>query len=280
MVNTTDEYWTYGGVSLHQPQWNVKTFGGSRWNLPPVRGSNTTVLRQAGQVYRPKVLDQRTIVLKMWVAAIDATTGVPAANPRLAFNDHLKTLRDLFVNLGSQEELVRRWWLTVEDTPTLVSATALAELVGMSDLAMQGRSAAEFDVELLLADPFFYGSVLTTELELDTPVTVNNPGDNLARSKTFSIVLHGPLTNPVVTNSTASPDIWVSYTGSIADGDFVTIDVDAFVAITDADLNVTDKIHHSGSPFLMSLRRGDNTLELTADSGAGTAVVSFSPGYV
>lgn len=280
MTNTTDQYWTFGGVSLNQPQWNIRTFGGSRWNLPPVRGSNITVLRQAGQVHRAKTIDSRTIVLKMWTAGIDPTSGQPSSNPRLAFNDNLDTLRNLFANLGTQEELVRRWWVTVDSTPTLVAATALAEVVSMSDLAMQGPFAAEFDVELLLADSFFYGSAITEDLEVDTPTVITNPGQNAARAKSFSIVLHGPLTNPRVTNSTPNPDIWVSYTGSIADGDFVTIDVDAFVAITDEDLNVTDKIHHSGSPFLMSLRPGANTLELTADSGAGHAVVSFAPGYL
>ena len=52
MANSVDEYWSIDGVSLHQFGWSVATVGGSRYDLPPLRGDNVMIAYRPGSVHR------------------------------------------------------------------------------------------------------------------------------------------------------------------------------------------------------------------------------------
>lgn len=258
--------------------------GGSRFAVPLLRGSDVELPYRAGKQWRPKMPDSRVVTLLMWTAGIDQNTGQPATDQRLAFNDNVRQLRSLFTTMGvsgsAQGTLTRKWYLTTGG-PGIVTASALCELGGALELTMNGRTGASFSVDLLLSDPYFYGSTLTpTALVKDAATAVSNPGDSPVGMGTgpFTVTLNGPLTNPVLTNQTYG--VSLTYTGTITSGHFVTFSIPDFTAVDDFGANQIALVSHLGARYWMLLMPGSNTLKLTASSGSGTAALSYQPPYV
>lgn len=283
--HTTDEWWSINGVSLHQHGWNVTTVGGSRYDLPPRRGDNIKIPYRPGLVHRPKMPDARTINLVMWITGgYRPNTDDPATDQTLAWNDSWDFLRRLVWQAGGgQFTLTRRWRLTVDGVPTIVSADALGEIADTMTPTMTGRTRADFTMTILLADPFFYGDLVEVPLNRDTPTTVTNQGhDNAAYGNDTEVDLIGPLTNPVITNSTTSPHAWVKLATTIAAGSTVRLRLRDFTAnvITGTPTNVLGKVSNAGFRYWMSLPRGDNQLTLTASAGNGSALVRLRPPYI
>lgn len=281
-VNSSEEFWSIDGVSLHQFGWSAATVGGARYDLPPRRGENIKLAYRIGTIHRPKLPDSRIVNLVMWVTGTDPATGLSTGDSRLRFNDSWDFLRRLvWKPNGAQVTLTRRWWLTVSGVPTLVSADAKAEIADTMTPTMTGRHRADFTMTLLLADPYFYGNQVTVNLPKGTPVSVNNPGHDTAGSSNFQVDLIGPLTNPVLTNATPTPNVWAKYGAVIPSGQTVTLDIPTFqaTAVGTSPGNVIGFISHSGSRNLMGLAQNANLLTLTADSGTGSAVVRYRPPY-
>lgn len=304
-VNTTDEWWSYqppgavSATSLHQYAYSISTFGGSRFGLPTMRGQNIPIAYRAGQAQRAKYPDQRTISLVMYVAGIDPSTSKPAVpDQRLAFNDNWQALRQLFWNAGPngslQGTLTRQWSLGPQGSAALVSASALAEVAGSMEPTMTGRYRADFTVDLLLSDPYFYGAAQTTTLTYNSPTVVTNPGEGVAGSgfpsslNGFTVTFIGPLTQPTLVNSSDSCQVSVNLT--MASGYSVTLDVLNDTAFDNATspVNQIANVTHAGARPWMTLHgagydgTGHNTLTLTSLNGAdtGTCIVSFNPPYV
>jgi hypothetical protein len=296
----TDEYWEIEGHSLHQHGWSVATIGGSRFALPPRRGENQMMPYRPGTVWRPKVADARTLNLVMWVTGqYNLADGLPAADHRVAWNDSWDYLRRLVWKVeGRQFLLTRRWKLTVGGHPTIVTADARAELAGTMDPTMTGRHRADFQMDLLLADPYFYGRAnptvawsatevaLTVNLQSD-PVntrdvyTAFNPGYDLAGYGSLEIDLIGPLKNPVVLNASPEPDMWVRFGATIDAGVTIRLSVPDFLAYqVSNNHNYIGRISHSGARHWMGLVPGANYLTLLTDEGTGSAVVRYQPPYV
>jgi hypothetical protein len=161
----------------------------------------------------------------------------------------------------------------------IIEADGLAEIAGAMDLSMINRYGGRFVVDLLMADPFFYGEMIDMAAPVGTatPTVIDNIGHDRVSKMTITVV--GPLVNAVLTNSSFNPDIVLTL-GTIASGRTLTIDTDLFTATDDLDANYLANIGHTGSHFWMELEVGNNTLELTADSGAGTFELSFQPPYL
>lgn len=274
-------------MSLNQPFWNIATFGGSRFSLPPMRGTDIPVAFQAGQQWRYKFPDSRVLTLVMWAAGIDQVTGNPATDQRLAFNNNYQQLRAMFWarNLtGSvQGQLTRQWWITQAGSTAIVSATALAEIAGTMEPTMTGRTRGDFSVDLLLADPYFYGGQQTQTLAYNTNTTVTNKGDGVAAEGSgsfFTITFNGPLTNPTLTNSSAG--VSVTWTGVITGGHSVVLDCVNFLASTDLGANVISGISHAGARKWMGLTPGAQTMKLTSTVGGdtGTCLLTWTPPYL
>lgn len=292
--HTTQEWWAIDGVSLHQYGWNVATVGGSRYSLPPRRGDNIRLAYRAGAAHRRKLPDSRTINLAMWVTGgYRPNTDTPATDQTLAWNDSWDFLRRLVWKAdGSQITLTRRWRLTVDGTPIIVRADALAEIADTMEPTMTGRTRADFVMTLLLADPFFYGVSedptesarpwTTVDLPLGDTVSVNNPGHDNPAYRYLKLDLVGPLTNPRITNTSPSTNVWVQLNTSIPAGRTVQLDVAQFTAKYTAGStgDLGGDLIHSGSQYWMGLIEGGNALTLTADSGTGSAVVRFRPPYI
>jgi hypothetical protein len=275
MTNTTEEYWDVDGTSLNTYAWNIETLGG-RLNVPILRGEDITVPYNPGEVWRQKMPGSRVLSLAMWVK--DATSaGVEptvAEDHRPLFNENWDALVRLFFVRTRQLVLTRRQEF---DDGYLVS-TALAEIAGDMAATMEGRMVAKFVVDLKLADPYFYAPETTTPIAAGAgSVAINNPGhDGVVK---MNIRFNGPLVNPVLVNTATDPDVSVTYNGTLALGEHVDLDTGFFQATFQDIDNVIANVEHDGSRRWMELVRGLNTLELTADSGAGSVDLTFSAPY-
>jgi Phage tail protein len=277
VANSTTEYWEVDGVSLNQYCWNISTLGGGRLALPPLRGDDIQYAYRPGRDWRAKTPDSRVISLAMWVVGIDPDTSLPGADQGTQWNENWRSLRNLFWTPRGQVALTRR----VKYESGIQTTTALASLAGSMEPTMTGRTRANFVVDLLLSDPFFYGSSITVNVPRSTPTIVANPGDDVVAYRNFSLTFNGPLTNPKLTNATSDPDVWVKVGAAIASGDSVTLDVGEFTATRTSDsANLVGGVTHSGSRTWLGLIPGDNTLTLTSDSGTGTVDVTFAAPYL
>lgn len=261
---SSDEYWMIDGVSLHEYGWSVSTIGGSRYDLPPLRGEDIQLAYRPGKVHRPKYPDSRTVELVMWVAGVDPATGNQVTDARLRWNDSWDFLRRLvWKPNGGQVTLTRRWFLTVDGVQTLVAADAQAQIADAMAPTMTGRHRADFTMTLLLADPYFYGDQIVQPLGLGSVTTVTNPGNDAAAYTNVQIDLMGPLTNPKVTNTSAAPNVWVQYVGIIPAGQVLRLDIGTYSAVQGSMVTPTP-------PVTTSMYAIANGMYVCADS-AGTA---------
>lgn len=281
MSNSSEEYWEINGTSLNQYCWSIKTIGGSRLAVPKLRGDNTLFPFRDGRAFRPKYADSRVITLAMFVAGINPATDQPRVNNQdVQFNDNWKALQRLFWSPEEQLTLTRRWWENAA-TPVLREATATCELSGTMDPTMTGRTRADFAVDLLLSDPYFYGPELTYELDPSVNVVVNNPGD-IAVWSTINVELNGELTSPMITNSTPDPDVWMRINTAVI-ADPINVSVGDYTVINSFDdSNLSGSVTHSGTRYgWFKLLPGNNTLRLTSTGNStGNAVLKFKPAYL
>jgi hypothetical protein len=292
---TTEEYWTLTvgeeSFALNTLAWNITTFGGSRYSLPSYRGDNQAFAYLPGQQHHEKYADSRTISLSMWVAGKNPD-GSFNPSQLVTFNDNFHRLRSLVWRPHSGlMTLTRRWKLTNSTThePETVSADIEVELAGPMEPTMTGRTRAEFSLDLLAPDPYFYGPEIVVNIPFNTPTNVYNPGDDIAGYRNFSIDLVGPeegtaLTNPKLTNSTISPNVWFRYERPIPDvgrnilAPTVTFDIEDF-QVSPSYIPLQTVVH-SGSRKWFRLDPGNNLITLTADGGTGSATIRFRPPYV
>lgn len=272
-------YWTPPGgtqTDLNTAYWNVTTFGGTRMALPTMRGQDIEVPYRAGQSWRPKYPNSRTITLLMWTAGIDQSTGQPAADQLLAFNNNLQQLRSMFfvrrASGSAQGQLTRNWYL---GSGAMVTATAMAEVAGSMEPTMTGRFRADFPVDLLLSDPYFYGAQVTAAIT--TSGTVTNAGDAEAGEgyssavSNYTIALSAAATVTNTTNSTS-----VTYTAQGGETFPVTLDILNETATDNGGASVSAGVTHAGSRIWLPLDPGANSITVSA----GTATVKFTPGYI
>lgn len=277
MTNSSDEFWEIDGTSLNQFCWAIKTIGGSRLAVPKLRGDNTLFPFRDGRAFRAKNADSRVITLAMWVAGIDPNTDQPGSDQKVQFNDNWKALQRLFWSPDQQLTLTRRWWENAT-TPVLRTATALCELAGTMDPTMTGRTRADFGVDLLLSDPYFYGPQIDVELTVDDEVVVTNPGDIITWS-TIDIEFTGELVSPKITNQTA--DTWMQVNTAVI-ADPISVSVGDYSVVNSFDQSsLTGSVIHSGARSWMRLLPGDNTLKLTSTGNStGSAELTFKPAYL
>jgi hypothetical protein len=141
-----------------------------------------------------------------------------------------------------------------------------------------GPVASRFTIDVFLPDPWFYGSEVVTTVPVGTPTTITNVGDDLSTAIVVDLV--GQLTNPLLTNSTPNPDVWMKVGSSISASATVRVDVDlATVKRLGDGVNLIGTLSHSGAREWMGLRRGTNSLVLTVDGGAGHADVKYRPAF-
>lgn len=280
MSNSTQEYWDINGVSLNQYCYAIKTYGGSRLAVPKLRGDNALLPFRHGRVFKPKTPDSRVITLAMWVAGIDPSTDQPAEDQRTQFNDNWSALTNLFWSPTQQLVLTKRWF-TNASSPTLMQASALVELAGTMDPTMTGRTRADFGVDLLLADPFFYGVEQTHTVDVGQTIVINNPGD-VETWTNLTITFNGELSRPTLWNLTTDPNIWMTVDTLVQPTYQVDINVGEFSAVREYDgAEISGTIDHSGFRGWFKLQPGNNSVKLTSSGiGTGNAVLKYKPAFL
>lgn len=273
-----DVQWTDGQwYSLHGYAYHVESIYGARTNVPSLRGSNVAVYGKPGQLHQPKMADQRVVTLRGWVSNTDETDKPIGADCEQGLNTNWRMIRRLlWRENGAQFPLRRRWY---NENGVMISAVAMAEYSGGLDLSEHVIEAGAWTCDLTLADPYFYGDVESTTLVKDVPQVLTNLGD-VPASK-IVIEFENQLQNPMITNSTPNPDVWVRLGVAVASTDKVTLDVETFTATRESDsANLIGTVTRSGARPWMTLSPGGNTLTLTAQSGSGTADLSWQPAYL
>jgi hypothetical protein len=275
------ETWYWNGMPLSTAYYNVATFGGSRAGIPTNRGQDYEVPYRAGQLFRPKYPDSRTVTLTMWTdSQMSANQGYPALDPRRAFNDNWQALRAAFFTRGGQGSaqgvLTRNWYLTQSGSPAMVTSAAMAEIAGSMDPTMNGRTSAAFSVDLLLSDPYFYG-VARAQAVSTSGGSINALGEGVVGEGFASAVNNFTVTVSqacTVTNSTAG--VAFAHSGLHVAQWPVVIDVLRYTATDNVGNNVIGGLSHIGSRMWMTLLSGANTIAVSA----GTALFAWSDAYI
>lgn len=199
-------------------------------------------------------------------------------------------------HIDDRNELVDAFTFDNEEkdlTIVLRDATSLmASVTPASPLRLEKKSAfmkhSSFEIELDAVDPLLYGSTLNVEeggittigggftIPFTIPfaisggitnaITCVNAGN--ARVYPERVVLYGPGTDYIVENRTLSQAL--AYTGTIADGDYVEIDMKNRTALYNGLANVYGNV----SGYFWQLAVGSNTVSLTVASGNGAATAA------
>lgn len=259
-----------------------------------MRGNNIQVAYVPGQVFRNKLPDSRTITFNMWTCGIDPATDQVVAGPnqRRQCSDNLKTLQTLFYNGGAQFPLIRQWEYTLPASigvptgvPTMVTTTAMAEIASNMQITSQSPNSASmtFSVDFLLADPYFYGPPIVSQINYGQTANILNPGDDVAAYTQNTVTFYGPLQYPRLTNSTTDPTTWVQLNTVILAGDSITFDVGNFTAYRTSDgANLSGSVAHSGTRRWMVYLPGVNEVTLTSGNSldTGYCTTSFNAPFV
>lgn len=208
---TTAIYWEASGLPLNNLAWSVKTLGGDRNSPAEPRGDNVKLPFKKGSLWVRKMKEAKSLTLPMWMDPFNTDGSVDLAlTMEQKFHANWKTLLDAF-DTGGQFDLKKRWW----SGNTIKDATARAELIGGMEPTISGNQYhAEFNVDLELADPYFYKAVASQALGAAVTIIGDVPTDHVVLTLTSG-------TNPRVTFPGGN---WIQFNGVIG-GTPVVIDL-------------------------------------------------------
>lgn len=146
--------WYVDGTALASEGWGVSDWGGSSEAPPEYRGGALTVPYRRGQLWRPGVPDSRTLSLPMWLTDQHPTTGVYGGEAQMLAN--WRALRSLFLSNGGRQVALRKVW-----DAGYGDATGSAQYAGGLEPENYALTGARFEVDLFMADPYFYGTQQT-----------------------------------------------------------------------------------------------------------------------
>jgi hypothetical protein len=257
-MNTTQTFWDVDGVSLQTYAYNIQTWGGDAQAPPPLRGDDVLVPHQVGRTWTPRVPDSRTITFGMWVVGANKDGSIPESGiSRQLFERNWAMLRKLLWTPRRQVKLTKRF--RVPGSSKVHTASAMAQFSGGLNPAMTGRTRAQFTVDLLLSDPYFYGDELEIEIDPQEPVQEFEVlGDD--RTTAVSTEVTGLTKRLRVTNSTDEQNpVWFEYSRALDRGQKALIDSQMFTATHDtegASTPSSGNVYHEGSDHWMELEPG------------------------
>lgn len=262
---------SFDGTDLMTLAYKVRALGLDE-SLPPRRGENVVVPGVAGQIYVAKELEQRTIDMLMWVAAVGTAGGTTWAASSMG--DNINTLTALFGADGTH---------TITRTR---GTTALTGTVEVRDVRFTPGGAYHYDVavSMVMPDPLWYAASATTVTSPFSSVpfdlSVSNVGTYQAERAVVTIACAAgeSITNPTITCGAT----WVKYTGVVSAGQTLVIDCGAFTA-TKAGASVLSAItHNSASTRWLIIPKGTNNVTVSADgiSNGPDLTVTFSAPYL
>lgn len=253
------EKWYFNGYSLCTDEWNVERVL-EGLGVPGYRGSNIQVPFENGLRHIKKRYKSKQLILSMWVRG---------ANMEI-MDDNIDYLTKLFGMRG--QHTLRRIMRSGE------IREAQAEVYGPVSFVPKRPGYCKFSVEFELADPFFYGTDLTSQTKAigstEVAWTHSNPGT--APVTKAVITLNGPLDSPRLEN--LDNEIWLKYQGAIAAGETVVINTADFTCEKDG-VNMISAIKHGGDAYWLTLEPGDNSMEVTTQETGGSIEIEYYPAY-
>lgn len=267
---STAEYWDVDGFSLNEQLQNLRSWGGSREEPPPLRGSDQTIPYAYGDKYVEKVPGARQLVLDGWMADSDVQR----------LRQRWRAFRSLLWRPGEQFPLTRRW--LPGNGGALVVATGLAAYVsGLEPIMTAGGSRLEFKVTLNMADPFFYGTEETIAFTGVGSKTVAVKGDYASKKIKAEFVT--TQVNPslaVFLGSVKSNTLGYTTVGA---GATATVDSETWRAtelLSGATTKTSGKVSHSGRTEWLWLPPKATRIDYARTSGTGSASVKYRPAWI
>lgn len=268
------------GMSVKSYGYGMRLIGGLD-STPALRGENRELAYRQGRAWVPKVGDQATRSLTMWVDARNQDSTYPdtyAGRVRQR-NANVRELLALFGN-GQALVTVERQMLLPDSYGGDQTWTAQAESVNgvVPDWSEDSEEEAFFTVDLVFPDPVWRGPAQTVTVdEAGAPLVITNKGTQPVNDAV--ITFHGGtggISNPELTRGTAYLRLGVS----IADGDSIVVDCGLATAKRTSDgANLIGAVVHSGSRAFMHIPVGASTYTLAGSSGTGTADITYKPAF-
>jgi hypothetical protein len=277
MTNSTTEYWDVDGVSLQTLAFDIESAGGDRMAPPELRGNDLVIPHRYGKMWLPKQVDSRIISLDMWVIGCDEDGNPPTGSAIREFDENFRKLRQLLWTPGRQFTLTKRFYVD----GVLKTASALGQYAGGLKPNMTGRSRAAFNVDIELADPYFYSEAEVVNLNTSaTPLNVTVEGD--AATRKIILDVNGPRENVNIRNNTMG--IEVELHSDLNTDDVAEIDIDKYTSKTTPDgmaqFKSTGSIRHSGDASWLLLQPGVNAIEVTSDTGIGLVTMTYQAAWI
>lgn len=260
-------------ISLHQYGWSVTSKGGNRYDLPTKRGDNQEYPYRPGARHNQnKLAKQRSVVLDMWLMAVNPGTGQIDGDLTVRWNDSWDFLRELMWQFsGQQLILTRRWLRTIQGNKVLHKAEALVEMTDTMEPTMTGPHRATFQLKFTMADPFYYGDWITTRIDMGAPAqNIYNPGQERAMYSNIEVRITNatgsPVTNPKIINYTPTPNIYLKWASVLNVGTLVFDIPNSTCFNSTHTTNYIRYVVSSGDQFWFGLNPGNNLIELVEDT--------------
>lgn len=263
--------WQFNGVNLNTKAWSVIEVP-EGIGTPGLRGSNLQVPFQNGTRWIKKRFNERVIMLPMWVRGLDPLTGnqPSGANETELLYRNIDYLSQVFGKRG-QHSLKRV-------LPGGTVREAKAEVYRPVSFAKKQAGYANFAVEFLLADPFFYDTVKVQETKIINTASFSWSHNNIGTAPVtnLTITLTGPLEAPKL--EFLENGIWLQYQGTIGGADSVVINAGDFSCYKNG-VNMLSAIKHGGDAYWAILEAGYNSLRIGSAVSGGSIKLEYYPAY-
>jgi hypothetical protein len=248
ILDNPNSAWEYDGVDLNTYAYSVRVLGASE-QVPARRGENIIVGGRSGRLHIPKIFDERTLALGMFVSARNPS------NPDLPFSS-----AQFLQNVDKLKELFARDGVHVlKHKMADVTRIAFVEVSNLVEFVPKGPYHYDLVVEFTFADPFWYAENPTTltNLILFTPFSITVLNEGTYKSEKIQIQITGFIENPMFEIS----GIWCKYNGIVNAGQTLIIDTNFYEARLDSN-DVSGQIDHDNSLRWLEIPVGLNTLTI------------------
>lgn len=261
MTVTTSETLTVGGLVLNTLGYNIEV---AAYGVQTREPRHQPIARRAGAIRRRPRERPAELDISMWVTDRTAA-GVPGGSAQMWTN--VNTIIAAVSSVGALVPITKiRGGLTL---------TTEAELAGAVVWERVAASALRVTIPMVMPYPYWLGGLVDVLLTGGSG-TVTNVGQ--VEASDVGVTLRagaGGWNTPTVLNSTAS--LTLSYNGSIAPNDVITINLFAGTALNSASQSVSGRVNVNG-PF-WTVQPGANTIVGGQASGSGNVGVSFRSPY-
>ena len=257
---------TIGSLVVHDVTQSIESLGYAIHI--PVDGLDFPLIRLATQ---DKPLEHGALVSgHLYGGRLISLTGLVYGITTLAHNANRRALeaaiRIIKNNYISQQILC----LLTTDDGLLLQTNAQPQKFKM---AIETRNKSKFLLDLFASDPNLYNQTLTAVTLGVGSGSVTNNGD----SNSYPVLrFNGPLTDPILTNTTLSESFKLNVV--LGGGDYITVDMAAKTIVFNGITNYMDKFDIANT--WLSWIPGLNNLTLAVSAGAGNVLINFRDAYV